>query len=356
MGMTTCTIAQLKTTTGEEPRELAVSCQFQLASARSTKAGKPYLELSFADATDQFAIKLWSDSPVYAAAEALATGCFLRLEGRWTRGEYGVDVKQLRWHTLDESAIADFLQGDPDTRTRQQQDLADIHRHCESIQDPRLHALCAYFLNTMGEHFERTAAAKKNHHARRGGLVEHVAQMMRSAAALCTVYPELNRDLLIAAVLFHDVGKLWENSYPADGFAQQPSIYGEMLGHIPLGIELVNKLWQDLSTTDAAAAWESLKPSNAHVRLHLLHLIASHHGQFEFGSPTLPRTPEAHALHHIDNLDAKLEMAREAYRGARETSPGIFERVFPLPAPMVRPLPPFESTDSGKPQAPDQTP
>ncbi|MFU8893088.1 MAG: 3'-5' exoribonuclease YhaM family protein [Luteolibacter sp.] len=340
--MTTCTIAQLKTSTGEDPLELAVPCQFQSAGARSTKAGKPYLELTFADATDQFTIKLWSDSPLYADAEALAPNTFLRLEGRWTRGEYGIDVKQLRWHALDENAIADFLQGDPETRARQQQDLTDIRNFCATITDPRLHALCAHFLDTMGEHFARTAAAKKNHHARRGGLVEHVAQMMRSANALCGVYPELNRDLLITAVLFHDVGKLWENSYPADGFAQQQSIYGEMLGHIPLGIELVNKLWQDVSSTTEAESWDAHKPSNAHVRLHLLHLIASHHGQFEFGSPTLPRTPEAYALHHIDNLDAKLEMVRCAYQTARETTPGIHERVFPLPAPLVRPLLAFQ--------------
>lgn len=336
--MTTSTIAQLKTTTGAEPIELAVATQFQAASQRNTKAGKPYLELTFADATDQFTIKLWSDSPLYADAEALTSGAFLRLEGRWTRGEYGIDVKQLRWHPLDENSISDFLQGDPETRARQTQDLADIEKFCAAIADPRLHALCAHFLDTMGDHFARTAAAKKNHHARRGGLVEHVAQMMRSADALCPVYPELNRDLLIAAILFHDVGKLWENSYPADGFAQQQSIYGEMLGHIPLGIELVNKLWQDVQTD----AWDVFKPATHLVKLHLLHLIASHHGQFEFGSPTLPRTPEAYALHHIDNLDAKLEMARNSYHTARETAPGIHERTFPLPAPLVRPLPTFQ--------------
>jgi len=353
--MTPLTIAHLKTATGAEPMEFAVAAQFQMAAVRNTKAGKPYLELSFADATDQFSIKLWSDSPLYSDAEALVPNVFLRLEGRWTRGEYGIDVKQLRWHSLDENAIADFLQGDPETRARQAHDLEEIREFCAALVDPRLHALCAHFLKSHGDHFARTAAARKNHHARRGGLVEHVAQMMRSADALCGVYSELNRDLLIAAVLFHDAGKLWENSYPADGFAQQQSIYGEMLGHIPLGIELVNKLWQDISAAPESESWETLKPSNAHVRLHLLHLVASHHGQYDFGSPTLPRTPEAYALHHIDNLDAKLEMARCAYQTARETAPGIHERTFPLPAPLVRPLPTFqpESNPSESEQIPE---
>ena len=336
--MPTINLAKLKTTTGGEPLECAVTVQLQSCSVRSTKAGKPYLELTFADATDSLAIKLWSDSPLYPDAEKLSPGAFLLLEGNWTRGDYGVDVKQLRWSPLDEASIAEFLQGDEETRGRQQRDMADILRFCGNIGDPRLHALCAYFLETMGTHFARTAAARKNHHARRGGLVEHVAQMMRSADVLCGVYPELNRDLLIAGVLFHDVGKLWENSYPADGFAQQQSVFGEMLGHIPLGIELVNKLWQDVQHLPLAENWDELKPATHMVKLHLLHLIASHHGQLEFGSPTLPRTPEAYALHHIDNLDAKLEMVRGAYAQARETTPGIYERVFPLPAPLVRPL------------------
>src|SRR5690606_27784841 len=128
-------------------------------------------------------------------------------------------------------------------------------RLCASLADPRLHAVCAVFLTQMGARFRRTAAARRNHHARRGGLVEHVAQMMRTAEALCPIYPELNRDLMVAGILFHDCGKLWENSYPEDGFAQIHSIHGEMLGHIPLGIELVNKLWRDLLESPEAAAW-----------------------------------------------------------------------------------------------------
>jgi 3'-5' exoribonuclease len=198
-----------------------------------------------------------------------------------------------------------------------------------------------HFLDSLGDRFKRTAAAKRNHHARRGGLVEHVAQMMRSADALCPVYPELNRDLLLAGVLFHDCGKLWENSYPEDGFSQIHSIHGEMLGHIPLGIELVNKLWNDLLDSPEFESWKALKPTSEMTRLHLLHLIGSHHGQFEFGSPVLPRTPEAFALHHIDNLDAKMEMLRDAYAQSTEIAPGIYDRVFPLPSNLVRPLASF---------------
>jgi 3'-5' exoribonuclease len=227
-------------------------------------------------------------------------------------------------------------------REKQDRDFAEIQRLCESIGDRRLRGLCRHFLTTMGDRFRRTAAAKRNHHARRGGLVEHVAQMMRSAAALGPVYPELNRDLLLAGVLFHDCGKLWENSYPEHGFSQIHSLHGEMLGHIPLGIELVNKLWRDLTESPAATDWADDQPGAEDTRLHLLHLIGSHHGAYEFGSPVLPRTPEAFALHYIDNLDAKLEMIRDAYAQSKEIAPGIFDRVFPLPNNLVRPLPACE--------------
>ena len=339
--MSPITIAAVKEQAGEIPIHAAIHAQLQSRATRTTKGGKPYFEMVFADSTGNFSLKIWSDSPMYQAAEEMSDGQIVRLEAEWTQNQYGVNPNNLYWHQLDDAAIADFLAGDPETREKQDRDFAEIRRLCDSIEDPRLHGLCAHFLAQLGDRFRRTAAARKNHHARRGGLVEHVAQMMRSAAALCPVYPELNRDLILTGVLFHDCGKLWENSYPEDGFAQIHSIHGEMLGHIPLGIELVNKLWNDLLDSVETDGWKALKPSTEMTRLHLLHLIGSHHGQYEFGSPVLPRTPEAFALHYIDNLDAKMEMVRDAYRQSTEIAPGIYDRVFPLPTNLVRPLATF---------------
>ncbi len=346
-GVSPITIAAVKDKAGDIPIVAAIHAQLQSRGVRTTKGGKPFLEMVFADATGVFVLKIWSDSPMYEAAEQLPELAIVRLEAEWTQNQYGVNPNKLAWSRLSEEQIVDFIAGDPETREKQDRDFAEIRRLIDSISDPRLHMLCAHFLVSLGDRFRRTAAAKKNHHARRGGLVEHVAQMMRSAAALCPVYPELNRDLMIAGVLFHDCGKLWENSYPEEGFGQIHSIHGEMLGHIPLGIELVNKLWHDLPETEDTEAWKSLKPPTEMVRLHLLHLIGSHHGQYEFGSPVLPRTPEAHALHYIDNLDAKLEMIRDAYSQANEVAPGIYDRVFPLPTNLVKPLAAFDPQTIG---------
>lgn len=339
--MTPLTIATLRQHAGETPLSAAVLAQLQSCSQRSTKTGKPYLDFTFADATGSASIKLWSDSPVYQQAESMKPGDVVRLEAKWISGAYGLDAKDLAFARPDPSSLDDFFRGDPDLRAKQDADFETITRLCGSILDPRLHTLCQSFLAQFGDRFRRTAAAKKNHHARRGGLVEHVSQMMRSADALCPVYPELNRDLLLTGVLFHDCGKLWENSYPEHGFAQSLSLHGEMMGHIPLGIELVNKLWRDLAEEDSNAPWNELTPPSESVRLHLLHLIGSHHGEHQFGSPVLPRTPEAFALHFIDNLDAKMEMVREAYATSPEIAPQIHDRVFPLPANLVHPLPDF---------------
>ena len=90
-------------------------------------------------------------------------------------------------------------------------------------------------------------------------------------------------------------GKLWENAYPADGFSMPHTDRGELLGHIPIGIELVNALWRKLLQSEEAKSWPALQPEGEQVRLHLLHLIAAHHGELQFGSPVVPKTPEAWA-------------------------------------------------------------
>jgi len=243
---------------------------------------------------------------------------------------------------LADSERAGLLGGPAALREKQERDFADITSLIGAVSDPRLRGLGQMFLREYGERFRRTGAAREYHNARRGGLVEHVAQMMRSAAALCGAYPHLNRDLLVTGVLFHDCGKLWENCYADGGFTMPYSEHGELMGHIPLGIELVNKLWRRLIESDEAAAWITLTPASEEVRLHLLHLIGAHHGEYQFGSPVLPKTPEAIVLHHVDNIDAKLEMMADTYQSSALLGRNIFERQRPLPANLVRPLDHFE--------------
>lgn len=345
------TIGQLKQEANEDVLTASLDAQLQSISIKKTKSGSPYAEVTFVDALNQFTIKVWENKPQFIMVQELAAGALVRLSGDWTQNKYGVDGVRWDIRLLKGEEIEAFMAGDPELHQRQQKDWNDILLMLGSIADPRLKRLSDIFVEKYSERFCRTAAARKNHHARRGGLVEHVSQMMRTAVAVSGVYEKLNKDLLIVGVLLHDCGKMWENSYPQQGFAQPYDLEGEMLGHIPKGMEVCSHLWSQMIDEESLSEWEGLFPLTDHVRIHLLHLIASHHGIYEFGSPTLPRTPEAHALHYIDNLDAKYEMLSMAYESAQELAPGIYERQFPLPTNLVEPLahfPRVEPSDSLK--------
>jgi 3'-5' exoribonuclease len=340
------TIASLKQTAGTSALSASFDAQLERRVERETKTGKPFYEIFLVDGTGEMKLKVWDNRPQFGALQEIADGSLLRFSGEWTQNQYGLDSGKWDMRRLNETEGAEFLAGDPETKARQDGDWADIERMLGEIADPRLHEVCAEFVRQYGDRFRRSAAARKNHHARRGGLVEHVAQMMRAAEAMCSVYTALNRDLLVTGVLFHDCGKMWENNYPEVGFTQPFSLPGEMLGHIPLGIEAVNKLWRDMMEKPCAEGWKELEPATADIHLHVLHLIASHHGTHEWGSPTLPRTPEAMALHYIDNMDAKYEMMRMGYESSPEIAPGIQDRQFPLPASLVKPLAHFSPEKS----------
>ena len=322
--------------------EAAVHGQIEARAKKETRDGKPFWELTLADAAGKLTLRAWSDAPAFGLCEGLTAGAFIEATGEFAHnGSFGLDAR--RW-TCRELTIAErdtLLAGPPELREKQAADFALLEGQMAALRDPRLHHLAQLFLAEYGARFRRAAAARGNHHARRGGLVEHVAQMLRATLAIAEAYPALNRDLLAAGVLFHDAGKLWENSLPADGFVMPFDERGELLGHITIGIELVNTLWRKLLATPEAAAWSALQPASEDVRLHLLHLLAAHHGQLDFGSPVVPKTPEAWALHYVDNLDAKMEMMTAAYAGARTLAPRVHERVWPLPGNLVTPLEPF---------------
>lgn len=342
------TLSQLKQIAGPAPQPYRAHVQVDSRIEKQTSGGSPFLEVKLADSGESMVWRVFDNNPLFHSAAQLQRGVFIELAAQWVdTGKYGIEPRQPQMRFLTEEEKQTLLSGDMELAARQRTDYADIVSFVEAVQDPRLKSLCSLFLEKHGDRFRRTAAARENHHARRGGLVEHVAQMMRTAAAVAAVYPALNRDLLTAGVLFHDCGKLWENTYPETGFSQPWQLHGEMLGHISLGLELVNKLWRDVMDRPEAATWAHLEPAADLVRMHLLHLIASHHGQYEFGSPVLPKTPEAVILHHVDNIDAKMEMLRRGYQNGKELAPGIVERFRPWPVNVIAPLP----TVSGLPEA-----
>jgi 3'-5' exoribonuclease len=291
-------------------------------------------------------LRVWSDHPAYKACSALTDEGFIELSGEFHQhSQYGLEARKWTVRPLTEQEKRELLQGPADLREKQTEDWEFLTQSIKSIVDPRLRAVSEIFMSEWGERFRRTAAARNYHHARRGGLVEHTAQMMRVAIAVAPLYPQLNVDLLIAGILFHDSGKLWENNFSESGFVMGYDERGELIGHISIGLELVNSLWRKLST-EKAETWKTYLPPSEDVRMHLLHLVGSHHGEMQFGSPVFPKTPEAMTLHYIDNLDARLEMFAAGYVTAKLLADRIFDRVRPLPGNLVKSLEKFQPTST----------
>jgi 3'-5' exoribonuclease len=314
--------------------EVTFHAQVQSVTSKTTRGGKPYLELTVADSTGTLSFKVWSDNSSFRTCTEMKPREFVAISGVFKNTEYGIESPQWRRAPLDEAQIAALLAGDTKQAERIEAEMAAIDELVTSMKSRVYREVCRAFTanTTIRRQFMRAAAARGNHHARRGGLVEHTAQMMRAADALAVVYgKQVNRSLLLAGVLFHDCGKMFENQYEEDGFLMPFNDSAELLGHISIGVELVRKLWRETISVNG----ERHEEYRAEM-LALCHLILSHHGELEYGSPVQPKMIEAQMLHFIDNIDAKVEMMRTGYLTSAEVAPGIFERSYPLRVNLVR--------------------
>jgi 3'-5' exoribonuclease len=172
---------------------------------------------------------------------------------------------------------------------------------------PPLQELVLHLLTLYEPEFQTHPAARKNHHPYLGGLLEHTWSLTRLALQVLEVYPWLHRDLVLAGVILHDVGKLKEFTRPA---APELTPVGGLVGHIALGWEMVRTAAREIGFPDEE------------LLLQLEHILLSHHGSLENGSPVPPRTPEALLVHYLDDLDAKLKMMQDHLEG--DATPGPF--------------------------------
>jgi 3'-5' exoribonuclease len=178
------------------------------------------------------------------------------------------------------------------------------------LENVHLRALVECFL--MDEQFMdgfcKAPAGVRNHHAYLGGLLEHVVTLLDAADRLLPIYPDLSRDLLLMGVFLHDIGKVRELSYQhVFGYTDE----GQLIGHIVIGVEMLDEKVAKVPELTG-------EPFPPELLLRLKHMILSHHGSYEFGSPRLPMTPEAIALHHLDNLDAKVHSFTRDIRDDRQ--------------------------------------
>lgn len=262
---------------------------------RANRNGNLYLQLELRDRTGAISARLWNAGE--HLFRSFDVGDFLLIKGKVQlfQGSLQLILSHIDRSEAEKVDLADFL---PHT----EQDVSKLLERLRSILlklgNPHLRALAECFL--MDDEFVRSfcqvPAGVRNHHAYIGGLLEHVVTLLDVADRVLPLYPLLDRDLLLSGVFLHDVGKVRELSYGRT-FAYTDE--GQLIGHLIIGVEMLN---------EKAAQVPDLtgEPFPPELLLRLKHMILSHHGTYEFGSPKLPMTPEAIALHHLDNLDAKV--------------------------------------------------
>jgi 3'-5' exoribonuclease len=271
---------------------------------RLSKANKPYLNLILGDKTGQVEGRVWDPGDPRIAKEfdrgdiVKARGCVSRFDDRLQ-----MKVDQLRKAAAGEADKTDML---PSTTCDVDELWRQLVGFVDSFTEPNLKLLLTTILSdaALAQAYREAPAAKQLHHAWLGGLLEHVVSLLMLADRVAPHYPVLHRDLLLTGVILHDIGKVRELAWES-GF--EYTVEGTLLGHIQMGMELVEK------TIDGLPGFPQ------RLKTLVLHVILSHHGKLEFGSPKLPMIPEALVLNFIDDLDAKMQaVAGEFERSARE--------------------------------------
>jgi 3'-5' exoribonuclease len=266
-------------------------------SVRDTKGGGQYLALTLADKTGTIEARMWNDFA--SAAETCSEGSYVKLQGHVIpfQGKYQIKVSKLRLAAASEVETADFI---PTTKFDIGEMWAELRGYVDSFRNADLRRLVFAFLDdeAIGAAYRAAPAAKVLHHAWIGGLLEHVLTLVRVCRAAAPFYPEVDPDLLVTGAILHDIGKVRELSW---GTSFSYTLEGQMIGHISIAQGMLR---EKIAT---------LPGFPEKLRVLVEHMILSHHGKHEFGSPKLPMTPEAILLSALDDVEAKMQAMRNEF-------------------------------------------
>jgi 3'-5' exoribonuclease len=260
---------------------------------REKKNGEPFIKLRLSDVTGVVEAVVWDD--VDAADVHCAPGTIVRVEGRFALdARYGgcITVRTVRTAAAHEYDARDLHDAPPHPLDAMIGDMRDL---ISTVQNPHLRALLDSFFGDGSQEWERwreAPAAKHYHQAYRHGLLEHCLSVAQGVSALSATFPGIDRDVAVTGALLHDIGKI--EAYEQAGASIEMSDAGKLQGEIPLGYYMVRRRIEDLPGFPPDAAQS------------VLHIILSHHGKLEHGSPVLPCTREATLVHMIDNLGGTL--------------------------------------------------
>ena len=266
------------------------------------KTGEPYLALTLGDRCGQIEAKMWDN--VEDAIGAFEQEDFLKIKGLLNKykNRFQLTIHKLRRLGDSEVDFADYL---PKTTKNIDELWLTLGEFVSTFQNPHLKTLVQSLMSDpeIATGYRCAPAAKSLHHAYIGGLLDHVVSLCRSCDLVSRNYPQINRDLLLTGVFLHDIGKIYELAYTRS-FSYTSR--GQLLGHMVIELEMVHaKIAQIPNFPDE-------------LKTLLEHLIISHHGQYEFGSPKLPMFPEALMLHYLDDLDSKMESMRAHFEREAE--------------------------------------
>jgi len=281
--------------------ENAVVTRYFAVSSMSVRekkgGGGQYLALSLSDKTGAMEARMWDD--IGSAAATCAEGRYVKVQGQISKyqGKFQITLTKMRLAAEQEVEAADFV---PTTRFDIAEMWAELRGYVDGFANQELKRLVFAFLDDeqIGAAFREAPAAKRLHHAWIGGLLEHVLALVRVCRATAPFYPEVDPDLLVTGAVLHDIGKVRELSW---GTTFGYTLEGEMIGHISIA--------QGMLMEKAAG----LAGFPEKLRVLVEHMILSHHGRYEFGSPKLPMTPEAVLLSALDDVEAKMQAMRNEF-------------------------------------------
>jgi 3'-5' exoribonuclease len=303
----------------------AITSFFCIATigSRNRKGGGQYLALTLVDKTGQFEARMWDEFA--DVVSTCSTGCYVKVQGQVSKyqGKFQITVSKMRLAASSEIDTADFI---PTTEHDIPTMAAELRGYVAEFSNEHLRALVTSFLDDsqVGAAFLEAPAAKRLHHAWIGGLLEHVLCLVRVCRATAPFYPEVNQDLLVTGAILHDIGKVRELSWKS---SFDYTLEGQLIGHISIAQGMLHEKIALLDSTAIAMAELGETPTLFPQRLRVLieHMILSHHGKLEFGSPKLPMTPEAMLLSALDDLEAKFQTLRNEFASAKAAGRGPTE-------------------------------
>jgi 3'-5' exoribonuclease len=285
-----------------------VTSFFVLSSfqVRERRDGGQFLKLTLTDKTGTLPAVMWEDF-----ADAIAPcseGCYVKAMGQISRYQSGfqISLQRLRFAAESEIDPADYL---PITHFNVDEMWAELRGYVSRFANLDLQRLVLAFLDDpdIAAAYRTAPAAKMLHHAWIGGLLEHVLTLVRVCLANAPFYPEVDPDLLVTGAILHDIGKVrelhWKSSF---GY----TLEGQLIGHISIAQGMLQEKVR------------ALEPFPEKLRILVEHMILSHHGKYEFGSPKLPMTPEALLLNTLDDLEAKMQTLRNSFAAAESQGKG----------------------------------